>query len=77
MDEKIHNIINNWKNKLDRPLVILGLYGTGKTQLAKELLKEYNIIRIDETIRNPKPYIESALNRKDVSMMFTKKKYMY
>lgn len=75
MDETTHNIINIWKNKLDRPLVILGLHGSGKTQLANDLLKEYNIIRIDETIRNPKPYIESALNRKDVSMMFTKKKY--
>ena len=75
MDKLIHDTIETWKTNLDRPLVILGIHGSGKTQLANRLLSDYTVIRIDETIKNPQPYIDSALNRKDVSMMFTKKRY--
>tara|TARA_B100001093_G_C26832625_1_gene1016839 strand:- start:742 stop:1545 length:804 start_codon:yes stop_codon:yes gene_type:complete len=75
MDKSIHDTIECWKTKLDRPLVILGIHGSGKTQLANQLLSDYTVIRIDETVKNPQPYIDSALNRKDVSMMFTKKRY--
>ena len=75
MDKSIHDTIETWKTNLDRPLVILGIHGSGKTQLANRLLSDYTVIRIDETVKNPQPYIDSALNRKDVSMMFTKKRY--
>ena len=71
----IQDIINIWKINLDRPLLILGLHGSGKTQLANRLLSDYTVIKIDETIHNPNTFIDSALNRKDVSMMFTKKRY--
>lgn len=75
MDNSIQDTIETWKTKLDRPLVILGIHGSGKTRLADRLLSDYTVIRIDETVKNPQPYIDSVLNRKDVSMMFTKKRY--
>lgn len=75
MEERVHDTIETWKTKLDRPLVILGIHGSGKTKLANSLLKDYTVVRIDETIQNIEPYIDSALNRKDISMMFTKKRY--
>ena len=75
MDKNNKEIIKNWKAKYDRPLVIIGIHGSGKTKLANELLKDYTIITIDETIKHPQPYIESVLKRKDISMMFTNKKY--
>ena len=56
MNEKNQNIIETWKSKLDKPLLIIGSHGSGKTKLAKELLKEYTIITIDETIKYPQSY---------------------
>ena len=58
MDKLIHDTIETWKTNLDRPLVILGIHGSGKTQLANRLLSDYTIIRIDETVKNPQPYID-------------------
>ena len=75
MDKSIYDTIETWKTNYDRPLVILGIHGSGKTKLANSLLKDYTTITIDETVTHLEPYIDSVLNRKDISMMFTKKKY--
>lgn len=75
MNEKNKDTIESWKSKLDKPLLILGNHGSGKTTLAKKLLNKYTIITIDETIKYPIPYIDSVLNRKDISMMFSNQRY--
>ena len=61
--------INNIK-----PLFINSNKGTGKTTLAN-LLNEYSIITIDTNIINISEYIRLIISKKDISMLFSNKKY--
>ena len=80
-NNKTLNIINAWKKSLKnkknvKPLIITGNKGVGKTTLATLLLDKYSIITIDyNTQNNIEEYIKLLLGKKDISMMFSKKKY--
>lgn len=72
--------INDWlinienKNTVNKPLVITGKCGTGKTELLNIILKEYNIIYINTLINsNISEYINNVLYKKDISKWFTNK----
>ena len=66
-------IITEWLSKKDRPLLINGLTGTGKSKLGKELLKDYHIIDISNEYLKYKgdliEHIKSSLFKKDILMM--------
>ena len=82
-NNKTLNIINAWKKSLKnkknvKPLIITGNKGVGKTTLATLLLDKYSIITIDyNTQNNIEEYIKLLLGKKDISMMFSKKKYKF
>ena len=80
LNNKKLNTIQLWKksfkNKKNvKPLVITGEKGVGKTTLSNILLKDYSIIIIDYNRINPEEYIKLLLDKKDISMMFSKKEY--
>jgi len=58
----------------NKPLLIYGLPGTGKTHLALELLKDTILLRIDvsqiKAIRDMKMYILDKLKKRNVTLMF-------
>lgn len=72
-------IISEWKSRKDKPLLINGESGMGKSSLAKELLKEYHIIEITtEHIKYSGDiidYIKSSLFKKDILMMCSHNHY--
>lgn len=77
IEKKISNWINGeYKNT---PLVIYGDSGTGKTKLANYILKEWVRIVINIEICkngiNFNDYIESSLNKKSITMMFSNNRY--
>lgn len=72
--------INKWKSsyikkKQIKPLFINGNSGSGKTSLANILLKEQSIINININTNNKNDLIELILGKKDISMLFSNKKY--
>ena len=78
-NNKTLNIINNWEkslknNKNIKPLIIIGNKGVGKTTLANILLNKYSIITIDYNTTNIEEYIKLILSKKDISIIFSKKK---
>ena len=48
LSSKDNNKLNQWLTNKDKPLFITGYSGCGKTYIAKQLLKEYHIITINE-----------------------------
>ena len=66
-------IVGEWLLKKDKPLFISGSTGTGKSCLARELLKQYHIIEISvEHLKykgNLIEYIKNSLFKKDILMM--------
>ena len=66
-------LINNWNNNKDKPLLITGDIGIGKTFLANILLKKHHIITITEinydTITS---FIKESINQCDIFMMINK-----
>ncbi|ANS04247.1 hypothetical protein [uncultured Mediterranean phage] len=72
--------INLWKNIKDKLLFIIGDSYSGKTILARDLLKDYHIIELNTDLNKCKgcikEYIHSTLYRKDIFMMLqTNKNY--
>ena len=72
--------INLWKNNKDKLLFIIGDSYSGKTTLARDLLKDYHIIELNTDLNKCKgcikEYIHSTLYRKDIFMMLqTNKNY--
>ena len=80
LDNKTKKIINTWKlsyiNKKNiKPLFINGTKGSGKTTIANILLNDYSIITIDINKNNIEDYIKLLLGKKDISMLFSNKKF--
>ena len=78
LNKKDIKSINDWINKgyKKRFLFIHGRDSCGKTSLAEYILKKYKIIHINidffkEKV-NIKQYIDEALGRKNILMMFNK-----
>lgn len=68
-------IVKGWSKLI--PLIIYGNEGSGKTSLALEILKGYNLVKVvPENIDNVniEEYILSSIGRKDVLQMFDKSK---
>tara|TARA_Y100000593_G_scaffold89812_1_gene174783 strand:- start:31 stop:1014 length:984 start_codon:yes stop_codon:yes gene_type:complete len=68
--------INNWLKTKDfkKSLIITGKIGTGKTTLVNIILKNYTKITISNYEEDILYKIDSILSKKDISMMFDKKK---
>ena len=76
LSKKDKNNINIWLEKFNRPLFITGNIGIGKTKLVNTILKDYTQVIIDPNlISNISEYIYKAINEKDISMIFSNKKY--
>ena len=72
--------INLWKTNKDKLIFIIGDSYSGKTILARDLLKDYHIIELNTDLNKCKgcikEYIHSTLYRKDIFMMLqTNKNY--
>ena len=74
------NKIKDWlinienSNTINKPFIITGKGGTGKTELVNIILKEYTIIYINSLINTNIPeYINNTLYKKDISKWFTNK----
>ena len=69
--------VNQWINGKykEKPLIIYGDNGSGKSILAEYILKDYTIIKIDiEFCRNRKDFngfLDLSLNKKNIKMMFS------
>ena len=73
--KKLDDTLNSWSKTI--PLIIYGQEGSGKTTIALEILKEYNLVKVlPENIENIniEEYILSSISRKDVLQMFDKSK---
>lgn len=68
------NELKNWLYTKDfsKRLIITGAIGSGKTTLAKLLLKDYTQITISNYEENIQDKIDSILSKRDISMMFNK-----
>ena len=76
--ESINNWINSFNNNdVKSPLFISGNIGCGKSTLVDIILKGYTHININDNLLNinTNQYIQDCLNKKDISMMFKKKKF--
>lgn len=66
-------ICDEWFSKKDKPLLIIGDTGTGKTTLAKQIVKDYHIIEISidylKYTGDIINHIKSSLFKKDILMM--------
>ena len=74
------NLINQWiKEKYkEKPLIIYGLSGIGKTSLAKFILREFITIEINiescRSIKNLPEFLNQSLYKKSITMMFENEK---
>tara|TARA_B100000900_G_scaffold408298_1_gene422338 strand:- start:2847 stop:3932 length:1086 start_codon:yes stop_codon:yes gene_type:complete len=71
--KKLDDKLNSWNKSI--PLIIYGQEGSGKTTLALNILKGYNLIKVvPENIENIniEDYILSSISRNDVLQMFHK-----
>jgi len=67
--------IKGWLKTFDKPLFISGKTGIGKSLLMNTILKDYNIIEIDQNLNsNIIEYINKTIYDQDISMMFQTKK---
>lgn len=65
--------LDEWSKSI--PLIIYGQEGSGKTTLALNILKEYNLVKVlPENLDNVniEEYILSSIGRKDILQMFDK-----
>lgn len=64
--------------KKNKPLLIYGLPGSGKTHLALELLKDTVLLRLDslnlKDIKNIKKYILDRIQKRNITLMFQESK---
>ena len=80
ISDNLKKLLGKWiqEDYKNKPLCIYGKNGIGKTCLANCLLKEFKIIDIDiDFIKNNKDlkeYIDLSLGKKNICMMFSKKK---
>ena len=69
--------ISNWSHK-NEPLFICGSPGSGKTSLAKEILQDRVITRIDSLYMKNNTdiyeYIQNIIQKRNITMMFEQKK---
>ena len=71
--KKLNHILNTWSKSI--PLIIYGQEGSGKTTLALNILKKYNLVKVlPENLDNVniEEYILSSIGRKDILQMFDK-----
>ena len=63
--------------KTNKPLLIYGLPGCGKTTLSEEILNDTIILRIDyyniKNIKNINEYLYDKLGKKNITLMFSQK----
>lgn len=75
LDDKLNQKLKKWSKSI--PLIIYGQEGSGKTTIALNILKGYNLVKVlPENIDNIniEDYILSSIGRKDVLQMFDKSK---
>lgn len=73
LDDKLNQKLNSWSKSI--PLIIYGQEGSGKTTLALNILKGYNLVKVlPENLDNVniEEYILSSIGRKDILQMFDK-----
>ena len=67
-------ILNNWSSSSNCPLIIYGSPGSGKTSLAKEILRNTVITLIDTSFlknqENIYEYLVNIIQKKNITMMF-------
>ena len=69
-------VIEKWHKSYDKPLLISGKIGIGKTSLYETLLKNYTIVVIEhKLVKNYDEFIKNTIYETDISMMFSKRKY--
>jgi SpoVK/Ycf46/Vps4 family AAA+-type ATPase len=72
------NVINNWSHKSNEPLYICGGPGSGKTSLAKAILKETSLTIVDSLFlknnTNIYEYLVNIIRKKNITMMFSQVK---
>jgi len=74
-----YNFINDWirEKYKEKPLIIYGNSGVGKTSLAEYILKDFTKVVINvESCKNINPlknHLDMSLYKKSITMMFTKK----
>tara|TARA_E500000178_G_scaffold340964_1_gene384318 strand:+ start:55 stop:1068 length:1014 start_codon:yes stop_codon:yes gene_type:complete len=70
--------MNAYQLKINKPLLIYGLPGSGKTHLAEILLKDSVLLKIDaanlKNIDDLKEYILNKIKKINITLMFSKKK---
>ena len=79
LSSKQKSIVSEWLSKKDKPLLILGEEGTGKSTLASQLLNKTHIVPINsEHVKysgNLIDHIKSSLFKKDIMMMCSSNHY--
>lgn len=79
LSSKHKSLIQSWSSNKDKPLLILGQSGSGKTSLATHLLSKYHIIHINSDhikhAGNITDYIKNSLYKKDILMMCSRYHY--
>ena len=72
------NIISNWSETKNEPLFIFGGSGTGKTSLAKDILKDTSLTLVDSLFlknnTNIFDYLINIIQKKNITLMFSNHK---
>lgn len=72
------NLSNEIELRVNKPLLIYGNPGSGKTHLALELMKDAIVLRIDvsqiKEIKDMKNYILDRIKKRNITLMFENKK---
>ena len=76
---KKYNFVKEWINEKykEKPLIIYGNSGVGKTSLAEYILKDFTKVVINvescKSVPSLKDHLDMSLYKKSITMMFTKK----
>ena len=69
------NTINNWSQKKNEPLFICGPPGSGKTSLAKDILKDTSLTVVDalflKSNTNIYDYLVNIIQKRNITLMFS------